>query len=79
MDKEMLRKHIADEFMAKRMALAKADYKPAPKPVMTKEVQVASMMTNLDARPGLDFDGPGEWGTDVGFVFAVQAEAAVLQ
>ena len=23
MDKEMLRKHIADEFMAKRMALAK--------------------------------------------------------
>ena len=47
MDKEMLRKHIADEFMAKRMTLAKADYKPAPKPVVTKEVQVASMMTNL--------------------------------
>jgi arylsulfatase A-like enzyme len=47
MDKEMLRKHIADEFMAKRMALAKADYKPAAKPVVTMEVQVASMMTNL--------------------------------
>ena len=47
MDKEMLRKHIADEFMAKRMALAKADYKPAPKPVVTKDVQLASMMTNL--------------------------------
>ncbi len=47
MDKEMLRKHIADEFMAKRMALAKADYKPAPKPVVTEDVQVASMMTNL--------------------------------
>jgi arylsulfatase A-like enzyme len=47
MDKEMLRKHIADEFMAKRMALAKATYKPMPKPVVTKEVQLASMMTNL--------------------------------
>jgi arylsulfatase A-like enzyme len=46
-DKEMLRKHIADEFMAKRMALAKTDYKPTPKPLVTKEVQVASMMTNL--------------------------------
>jgi len=47
MDKEMLRKHIADEFMAKRMALAKVDYKPAPKPVIAKPVQLASMMTNL--------------------------------
>ena len=28
MDKEMLRKHIADEFMAKRMALAKKEPKP---------------------------------------------------
>jgi arylsulfatase A-like enzyme len=41
MDKEMLRQHIADEFMAKRMALAKKET-PAVKPS-----QVASLITNL--------------------------------
>ena len=37
MDKEMLRKHIADEFMAKRMALAKKE------PVVAKPTQVAAL------------------------------------
>lgn len=46
-DKEALRQHLADEFMAKRMALARADFKPAPKPLVTKPVQVASLATNL--------------------------------
>ena len=37
MDKEMLRKHIADEFMAKRMAMAKKE------PVVAKPTQVAAL------------------------------------
>jgi len=47
MDKELLRQHIADEFMAKRMALAKVGYKPEPKAVVVKAVQTASLITDL--------------------------------
>ena len=43
MDKEALRQHIADEFMAKRMALAKK----ATAVVMTKPVQVAGLTLDL--------------------------------
>ena len=44
---EALRKHISDEFMARRMALAHPDYKAANKPLISKPVQTASLVTDL--------------------------------
>ncbi len=45
---DALRQHIADEFMAKRMELAKPGYKASPAPMLKKPVQVASSSPLFD-------------------------------
>ncbi len=47
-DKESLRQHIADEFMAKRLALAKPGYATPPPALLTKPTKVASMAATFD-------------------------------